>query len=86
MESQDPSNQNFWDFKISDEDDEHKSMTIFDVEFEILLFDRGGEAKYGGASREGTFGFAQWGLKCTSQRMEIPQNLQNLTMDCDDVG
>ena len=42
MESEDQ-NQNFWDFKIYDEDDEHKSMTIFDVKFEILLFDRGGE-------------------------------------------
>ena len=57
-------------------------MTIFDVEFEILLFDRGGEAKYGGASREGNFWLCPVRPKMHSkQRMEIPQNLQNLTMD-----
>ena len=81
MESQDPSNQNFWDFKIFDEDDEHKSMTIFDVEFEILLCDRGGEAKYDGASREGNFWLCPVRPKMHFERKEFPQNLQNLTMD-----
>ena len=44
---------------------------------EVLLFDR--KVKYAAAASRGTFGFAQWSLKCSSQR--ISENLQNSTKE-----
>ena len=78
---------NFWDHKVFDEDTVNKMALLTLTEFDNIwrevskFFYLTEKWNVPAPAEGGTFGFTQWGLKCTSKRMEIPWNLQNSTME-----